>query len=67
MIEYNLLYDYLNKYGSFVNGIAQGSQEWRDVTTEFTRDLYQQLYVEEHCSLGRIHTTSSDKMTIINK
>ncbi len=40
MIEYNYLYNFLNNYGSYINGVTEGSEEWRDVTTNFTKELF---------------------------
>ena len=59
MLEYNYIYNYLNRYGSYINGVAQGSEEWRDVTTNFAKDLYEILYNEEKYLLGKIKPTAS--------
>ena len=40
MVEYNYIYEFLNSYGSYINGVAQGSEEWRDTTMNFAKELY---------------------------
>jgi hypothetical protein len=59
MVEYNYLYKVLNEYGSYINGVAQGSEEWRDVTQNFAKELYQVLYHEELYMLGQIKTSAT--------
>ena len=60
MLEYNYIYDFLNKYGSYVNGVAQGSEEWRDITTNFSMELFKVLTNEEEYLLNKIKTSSSN-------
>ena len=60
MLEYNYIYDFLNKYGSYVNGVAQGSEEWRDITTNFSTELFKVLTNEEEYLLNKIKTSSSN-------
>ena len=59
MVEYNYIYEFLNSYGSYINGVAQGSEEWRDTTMNFAKELYQVLYNEEKYLLGKIKTSST--------
>lgn len=40
MLEYNSIYNLLNHYGEYINGVAEGSEEWRDVTTNFAKEFY---------------------------
>ena len=60
MLEYNYIYNFLNQYGSYVNGVAQGSEEWRDITTNFSTELFKVLTNEEKYLLNKIKTSSSN-------
>ena len=60
MLEYNYIYDFLNKYGSYVNGVAQGSEEWRDITTNFSTELFKVLTNEKEYLLNKFKTSSSN-------
>lgn len=64
MLDYNYIYNFLNKYGNYINGVAEGSEEWRDVTTNFATELFQVLKGEERSLLGKIKTTSSNTYKI---
>ena len=64
MLDYNYIYSFLNKYGSYINGIPEGSEEWRDNTTNFAKELYQILKNEEHYLLGKIKTQAGNKLEI---
>ena len=59
MIEYNYLYNFLNNYGSYINGVTKGSEEWQDVTTNFTKELFQVLSNEEKYLLSKIKTSTT--------
>ena len=54
MIEYNYIYGFLNNYGNYINGVAPGTEEWRDVTTNFGKELFQVIKNDEHYMLGKI-------------
>lgn len=60
MLDYNYIYNFLYNYGSYINGVAEGSEEWRDVTTNFATYLFQILKGEERSLLNKIKTTSSN-------
>ena len=60
MLEYNYIYNFLTQYGSYVNGVAQGSEEWRDITTNFSTELFKVLTNEEKYLLNKIKTSSSN-------
>ena len=60
MLEYNYIYNFLNQYGSYVNGVAQGSEEWQDITTNFSTELFKILTNEEKYLLNKIKTSSSN-------
>lgn len=64
MLEYNYIYNFLNHYGEYINGIPQGSEEWRDITTNFAKELFQVIKNEEHYLLGKIKMQSSNKMEL---
>lgn len=61
MIEYNYIYDFLGHYSSYINGVAEGSEEWRDITTNFATELFQVLKGEERSLLGKIKTFSNSQ------
>lgn len=61
MLEYNYIYDFLYNYGSYINGVAEGSEEWRDITTNFATDLFQILKSEERSLLGKVKTFSNNQ------
>lgn len=61
MLEYNYIYSFLNNYGSYINGVSQGSEEWRDVTTNFASELFKVITNEEHYLLGKIKTQTTNK------
>ena len=63
MLEYNQIYSLLNHYGEYINGVAEGSEEWRDVTTNFAKEFYQIIYNEEKYMLGKIQKTASTTFT----
>lgn len=60
MLEYNYIYNFLNQYGSYVNGVAQGSEEWQDITTNFSTELFKVLINEEKYLLNQIKTSSAN-------
>jgi len=60
MLEYNYIYNFLNQYGSYVNGVAQGSEKWQDITTNFSTELFKVLTNEEKYLLNQIKTFSTD-------
>ena len=60
MLDYNYIYNFLNHYGSYINGVAEGSEEWRDITTNFATELFQVLKEEERSLLGKIKTFSNN-------
>ena len=64
MIEYNYIYGFLNNYGNYVNGVAPGTEEWRDITTNFATELFKVLKNDEDYMLGRLVSQSSNKMEI---
>ena len=64
MLEYNYIYNFLNRYGSYINGVAEGSEEWRDTTTNFAAELFQVLKGEERTLLNKIKTVSSNTYKI---
>lgn len=64
MLEYNYIYNFLNRYGSYVNGVSEGSEEWRDTTTNFATELFQILKGEERTLLNKIKTVSSNTYKI---
>jgi hypothetical protein len=64
MLEYNYIYNFLNQYGSYVNGVAQGSEEWRDITTNFSTELFKVLTNEEKYLLNKIKTFSTNTYTL---
>lgn len=64
MLEYNYIYNFLNRYGSYINGVAEGSEEWRDTTTNFSTELFQVLKGEERTLLNKIKTVSSNTYKI---
>lgn len=61
MLNYNYIYDFLDHYGSYINGVTEGSEEWRDITTNFATDLFQVLKGEERSLLGKIKTFSNNQ------
>lgn len=67
MIEYNYIYDFLDNYGNYINGVPEGSEEWRDITTNFATDLFQVLKGEERSLLGKIKTFSSNQYIFNSK
>lgn len=64
MIEYNYIYGFLNNYGTFVNGVAPGTEEWRDITTNFATELFKILKNDEHYMLGRLVSQSGNKLEV---
>lgn len=64
MLEYNYIYNFLNRYGNYINGVAEGSEEWRDATTNFATELFQILKGEERTLLNKIKTVSSNTYKI---
>lgn len=64
MVEYNYIYNFLNNYGSYINGVPQGSEEWRDTTTNFASELYNVLKNEEYYLLRKIDTQTTNKLEI---
>lgn len=60
MLEYNYIYNFLNQYGSYVNGVAQDSKEWQDITTNFSTELFKILTNEEEYLLNKIKTSSTN-------
>ena len=64
MLEYNYIYNFLNRYGSYINGVAEGSEEWRNTTTNFATELFQVLKGEERTLLNKIKTVSSNTYKI---
>ena len=64
MLEYNYIYNFLSHYGSYINGVAEGSEEWRDITTNFATELFQVLKGEERTLLNKIKITSSNTYEI---
>lgn len=58
MLDYNYIYNFLDHYGNYINGVAEGSEEWRDVTTNFATELFQVLKGEERSLLNKIKTVS---------
>lgn len=61
MLDYNYIYNFLDHYGNYINGVAEGSEEWRDVTTNFATELFQVLKGEERSLLGKLKTLSNNK------
>ena len=61
MIEYNYIYNFLDRYGSYINGVAEGSEEWQNTTTNFATELFQVLKGEERSLLGKIKTFSNSQ------
>ena len=64
MIEYNYIYGFLNNYGNYVNGVAPGTEEWRDITTNFATELFKVLKNDEDYMLGRLVSQSSNKFEL---
>lgn len=64
MLDYNYIYNFLDRYGNYINGVAEGSEEWRDTTTNFASELFQVLKGEERTLLNKIKTTSSNTYKI---
>jgi len=64
MLEYNYIYNFLSHYGSYINGVAEGSEEWRDITINFATELFQVLKGEERTLLNKIKITSSNTYKI---
>lgn len=64
MLDYNYIYNFLDRYGSYINGVAEGSEEWQDVTTNFATELFQVLKGEERTLLNKIKTVSSNTYKI---
>ena len=54
----------LIRYGNYINGVAEGSEEWQDTTTNFATELFQVLKGEERTLLNKIKTTSSNTYKI---
>lgn len=54
MIEYNYIYKMLNNYGEYIKEAKQDSEEWKDITTNFAKELFQVIKNDEHYMLGRI-------------
>lgn len=61
MLDYNYIYNFLDHYGSYINGVAEGSEEWRNTTINFATELFQVLKGEERSLLGKIKTLSNNK------
>jgi len=61
MLDYNYIYNFLDHYGNYINGVSEGSEEWRDITTNFATELFQVLKGEERSLLGKIKTFSNNK------
>ena len=64
MLDYNYIYNFLDRYGNYINGVAEGSEEWRDTTTNFASELFQVLKGEERTLLNKIKTISSNTYKI---
>ena len=64
MLDYNYIYNFLDRYGNYINGVAEGSEEWQDTTTNFATELFQVLKGEERTLLNKIKTTSSNTYKI---
>lgn len=67
MLDYNYIYDFLDNYGSYINGVPEGSEEWQDITTNFATDLFQVLKGEERSLLGKIKTFSNNQYIFNSK
>lgn len=61
MIDYNYIYSFLQNYAIYINQVPRGSEEWKDTTTNFAKELYQVLYNEEQYMLGQIKPSATNK------
>lgn len=64
MIEYNYIYGFLNNYGNYINGVAPGTEEWRDTTTNFATELFKVLKNEEKYLLGQIKPSAGNELKV---
>lgn len=64
MIEYNYIYGILNNYGKYIKEVEQNSEEWKDITTNFAKELFQVIKNDEHYMLGKIIKQTSSTYEI---
>ena len=58
MVDYNYIYGFLNNYAIYMYQVPRGSEEWKNTTINFAKELYQVLYNEEKYMLGQITTST---------
>lgn len=59
MVDYNYIYSFLNNYAIYMYQVPRGSEEWKNNTINFAKELYQVLYNEEKYMLGQIKNSTS--------
>lgn len=64
MIEYNYIYGMLNNYGKYIKEAEQNSEEWKDITANFAKELFQVIKNDEHYMLGKIIKQTSSTYEI---
>ena len=61
MVEYNYIHSFLNNYAIYMYQVPHGSEEWKNTTINFAKELYQVLYNEEQYMLRRIKSSATNK------
>ena len=44
MVDYNYIHSFLNNYAIYMYQVPRGSEEWKNTTINFAKELYQVLY-----------------------
>lgn len=61
MVDYNYIHSFLNNYAIYMYQVPRGSEEWKNTTINFAKELYQVLYNEEQYMLRQIRTSTTNK------
>lgn len=61
MVDYNYIYGFLNNYAIYMYQVPRGSEEWKNTTMNFAKELYQVLYNEEQYMLGQIKPSATNQ------
>ena len=61
MVEYNYIHSFLNNYAIYMYQVPRGSEEWKNTTINFAKELYQVLYNEEQYVLRQIKPSATNE------
>lgn len=61
MVEYNYIHSFLNNYAIYMYQVPRGSEEWKNTTMNFAKELYQVLYNEEQYMLRQIKPSATNE------